>query len=554
MIQKVIIRNFKKFGNLEFDLSDHIVIAGPNNSGKTSILQAIATWSELAFHWLKNSPNIVREEDGNYPSIKLNLFRFFCVPLVNFDHLWPNKDVQESVVIWLHSSHWKVGFELVYHYEEIALLRPLKDVDEIDLKKFIDDPIKPIYIPPHSGINIEEPPYDDRIISPTLAKAQSGKILRNMVWLVSRDETKWEILQSVIRSFFGYELDDLHVSEKITLRYRHWQDGPLFDLSNAASGFLQVLMVYSALLYKESSIVLIDEPDAHLHILLQGKMYHNLQLIAKQSNSQLIISTHSERMINATSEDRLRVIGEEIYSVPDKRKILDTLYLENVEIYLARVEPGILYVEGQTDLLILKEWSRVLEHPLSDFLQHPFSWETAQHEWTSLKHFSALRLIVPDLYGAELCDSNGRDRSISDSLPAGMIRLYWDRYEIENYLIHPTAIFRFVEDLFGIEMAEKFSEDLQENLPPAFLRNPFQESDLLTNTKGKTILNNMFQRVGVSFAERDYFQLASQMKKEEIHPEVLVKLDMIADHFSISSQTMSNSRSGSTHRLTLERQ
>jgi len=208
--------------------------------------------------------------------------------------------------------------------------------------------------------------------------------------------------------------------------------------------------------------------------------------------------------------------------------------LENVEIYLARVEPGILYVEGHTDLLILQEWSRILEHPLSDFLQHPFSWETAQREWTSTKHFSALRMMVPDLWGAELCDSNGRDRSISDSLPAGMIRLYWYRYQIENYLIHPTSIYRFVKNSFGIDMAENVRVDMQENLPLAFLRNPFQASDLLTSTKGKTILNNTFQRVGLNVAERDYFQLASQMNKDEIHTEVIEKLDMIANHFSIS--------------------
>ncbi|MCY4224540.1 MAG: AAA family ATPase, partial [Bacteroidetes bacterium] len=217
MIQKVIIRNFKKFGNLEFDLSDHIVIAGPNNSGKTSILQAIATWSELASQWLKKSPTPEREEDGNYPSLKLNLFRFYCVPLVNYDHLWHNKDVQESIVLWLHTTHWKVGFELIYHYEEIALIRPVKDVDEIDLKKFLDDPISPIYIPPHSGIDTEEPPYDDRIISPTLSKAQPGKILRNLVWIVGQDKTKWETLKDLIRSFFGYELDDLRIFLNLTL-------------------------------------------------------------------------------------------------------------------------------------------------------------------------------------------------------------------------------------------------------------------------------------------------------------------------------------------------
>jgi len=535
MIHKVIIQNFKKFGILKFDLSDHMVIAGPNNSGKTSILQAIATWSELSSQWLKNSPNLAREDDGNYSTIKLNLLRFYCVPLINFDHLWPDKDIQKSVVIWLHTSDWNVGFELIYHYEEIALLRPLKNVDEIDLKKFLNDPISPIYIPPHSGIDLEEPPYDGRIISPTLAKAQSGKILRNLVWIVSQDKIKWGKLQRVIRSFFGYELDEPIVSERILLNYRHWRNGPMFDLSNAASGFLQVLMVFSALLYKESSVVLLDEPDAHLHILLQGKMYQDLQSIARQNNAQLIIATHSERLINATSKNHLRLISNEMYSVADKRKMLDTLFLENVEIYLANVEPGILYVEGQTDLFILKEWSQVLEHPLSDFLQRPFTWETAQHEWNAPKHFSALRLMVPDFCGAELCDSNGRNRSIVDSVPEGMIRLYWERYEIENYLIHPNAIYRFVENSFGTEMAEKINADMQEHLPPAFLRNPFQKSDLLINTKGKTILNKMFQRVGLNFAKRDYFQIAAQMKKEEIHPEVIEKLDMIADHFSIAS-------------------
>ena len=45
MIRKVVVSNFKKFEQQEFDIPDHLVIAGPNNSGKTSLLQAIAAWS-----------------------------------------------------------------------------------------------------------------------------------------------------------------------------------------------------------------------------------------------------------------------------------------------------------------------------------------------------------------------------------------------------------------------------------------------------------------------------------------------------------------------------
>ncbi|MCY4170499.1 MAG: hypothetical protein OXF08_02745 [Bacteroidetes bacterium] len=52
----------------------------------------------------------------------------------------------------------------------------------------------------------------------------------------------------------------------------------------------------------------------------------------------------------------------------------------NVDICNAQIEAGILYIEGPTDIAILKEWAVILEHPLEEFLVSPFSWETAQSE------------------------------------------------------------------------------------------------------------------------------------------------------------------------------
>ena len=42
MITKVVIRRFKRFDEVTFDIPGHIVLAGPNNTGKTTLLQAIA--------------------------------------------------------------------------------------------------------------------------------------------------------------------------------------------------------------------------------------------------------------------------------------------------------------------------------------------------------------------------------------------------------------------------------------------------------------------------------------------------------------------------------
>ena len=44
MLTKLIIRNFKRFTSAEIELGNPVVFVGPNNSGKTTALQAITLW------------------------------------------------------------------------------------------------------------------------------------------------------------------------------------------------------------------------------------------------------------------------------------------------------------------------------------------------------------------------------------------------------------------------------------------------------------------------------------------------------------------------------
>ena len=538
MIRRVVVNNFKKFGQQEFDIPDHLVIAGPNNSGKTTLLQAIAVWSEIAFQWSENNPDLAKEKDGNYPSTNLNSERFYSVPLADFEHLWKDKNVQESASVCLHTHQWKIGFEIIYKETELATIRPAKDVDENDLEKYIDDPLIPIYIPPLSGVDIKESPFDPVVIPARLARAQAGSVLRNLLLAVSLDADKWQKLQQVIRSFFGYELLPPSSGAEIYVRYQHSAQGSWYDLSSAASGFLQVLLVYAALLYKEASVVLIDEPDAHLHILLQEKMYRDLCEHARQSSSQLVIATHSERLIDAADKENLRLLAGELRKVNDKRKVKRTLSLDNTEILLAETERKILYVEGKTDIDILRGWASVLKHPLLQFLEKPFWRPTAEEEKHFVtNHFSSLQLIVPNFQGIELRDGDNKGSRNTSSSPKGMRRLFWDRYEIESYLIHPEAIARFVESVDGKQAANQAEAYMKGYLPPALYETPFESFATLKQTKGKDILAEIMQEAGLILREDEYYQIAEQMTKEEIHPEVVEKLDAIAKQFNCPSIT-----------------
>jgi predicted ATPase len=52
MIAKVKIEFFKRFPNATFEVGDEVVLAGPNNPGKTTLLQAVAVWNLAMQRWL----------------------------------------------------------------------------------------------------------------------------------------------------------------------------------------------------------------------------------------------------------------------------------------------------------------------------------------------------------------------------------------------------------------------------------------------------------------------------------------------------------------------
>lgn len=549
MINRVVVDNFKKFDRADFKTKGHLVIAGPNNSGKTTLLQAIAAWSEIASMWRSYNPDISREEDGNYPSINLNLLRFYSVPLADFDHLWKDKNIRRPASVWLHTDEWEIGFQILHKETELASIRPAKEVSEDDLEKYRHKPLLPVYIPPLSGPDIREPLFDPVVIPARLARMQAGSVLRNLLLAISQDQEKWSKLQEIVRDFFGYELMHPSGGAEVLARYRHSSNDVSYDMSSGASGFLQVLTVYAVLLSREASVVLIDEPSAHLHVPLQDKMYRSLYEHARKSGSQLIVSTHSESLVKAVDPRHLYVMRSDgLKAVADgieQAALVNVLkVLDNEEMVLVQEaeNPGILYVEGHTDISILREWAGVLGHRLHSFLEKPF-WKPAVYDARdqgegigSGDHFEALKLVRGDVKGIELHASDGRECE-PRTLNNGLERIFWRRYEIESYLVYPEAIVRFAESIGGEEAAGKAREYIRNVFPPIVLRTPLEDEShfFLAGTKAKDVLSAVLSRAGICEA-RDYSQIAALMKKEEVHPEVTEKLDKIADCLGIEKE------------------
>ncbi len=309
MIRRVIVSRFKKFHLFDSNLEERMVIAGPNNSGKSTLLQVLATWAELGEIWLRSIADLGCQDYQRLHRVEVNVASLGTLALSSFDQLWHNRDTREPITIRVLADDWDVGFELSYQDATTAIVEPLTDISAPQLDAYANNPPKALYVPSLSGLDIDEPEYSEGVVTTRLAHGKGGMVLRNMVQATSRDDAKWRTLQNTIKSFFGFELSRPSGVDPITVRYRHSVTDHWYDLLNGAAGFLQTLLVQSALLHSSATLFLIDEPDAHLHVLLKAKMYRLIREHCDENDCQVLIATHSGS-IHVGNQARIRLFSD----------------------------------------------------------------------------------------------------------------------------------------------------------------------------------------------------------------------------------------------------
>jgi len=547
MIRSVTIRRFKRFEEISFDLNGrHVVLAGPNNMGKTTILQAVSAWT-LAFRKWKER-NDFRKHGGYYAKVPIARQAFSAVPLRRYDLMWANRDYKGNIEIEIKSTEgWSISMEFIADSTEQIFVRPVRSIDPGVLRTA---DVQSVFVPAMTGLSKEEPLYaNPETVADLLGQAKPGDVLRNLLHQANQSEAAWAELCHSIRNLFGYQLIPPDAAGAyIVAEYRVGQDGPEFDISSGGSGFQQVLMLLTFLNIRPATVLLLDEPDAHLHVILQDSIYGELRAVAERQRSQLVIATHSEVIIDSVEPRELWIVlqsARPLSENAEKSNLIKSLrVLSNTDIMLAREAEGILYVEGHTDLDILRAWAKALGHRSADLLKRvfwkPTVWETrtGADGIQARDHYDALKLVREDLPGLVLLDGDTRAPS-TPITGEGLQRLRWNRYEIENYLVHPEALKRFVVQKVGFDAAGPHLEDLErhfeETYPPAFFKNPLKDTPLLKNTKARTdLIPPALDAAGLpGFPYTSYYEIAAIMKPEEIHPEVVEKLDLIMEAFGL---------------------
>lgn len=315
---------------ISVDLGPVTILVGANGSGKSSILKAL--------HW---SIRCARLRDG---SGKVTLERMDYVPSRDFLELAHKKRIQNKDDL----PKIKVGFIDDHDSETRISISAARN--DAGVKVSIDGPLasaltaenpQTAYIPGLAGLAEVETVLATPVLRRRAASGEGGSVLRHILLdLAEYNDTASNHLELIelnrwvekvipgVRFWVKFDrIRDVNIDAQfwtpdmaVAGRSIEFQRKPL---EMAGTGFLQVVQIFAYLLTFKPRLLLIDEPDAHLHPGTQEALIRAIEEAALEfPDTQFLISTHSPSLVRACgAETKVHWIENGTIRVEDENRV-----------------------------------------------------------------------------------------------------------------------------------------------------------------------------------------------------------------------------------------
>ena len=574
MISRLTLTNFKSVGEQVYDFTRFDLLVGRNNSGKSTILQALAIWQFCVdeFHRSKRT--------GSKQGIQVVLPNFTALPVPEFNLLWKDRVIrqwphgkakQEYILIgirveWQLPTGEKDSFGVDLRYHSPQTMYAIPSDGWLKFRTFDKQGHLPViaYVPPFSGLETTEKWLDISPIRQQVGKGQPGSVLRNVLLQVCpspkrgqdgrvakdyKPSADWLELATMVERWFSVRIiEPEYHSEKdvyITVEYR--QNGKDYDIISGGSGFHQTLTLLAFLYGYKPTTILLDEPDAHLHVNLQREILDYFKRKSLERNTQFLIATHAEEFVRGVDVSQivslLSQVPKRVQSNPEVLRAMAEV--SNEEITRLMPSPYVLYVEGESDERMLRAWAeRCNAQAAMDKVcfKSMGGGEKKSMKARADEHFDALKLVIPEISRVMLFDYDSEAAYHPE--PGNVALAEWKRKNIENYLLVPSAWKRAAvsmmqcgeDDIFAqpvLQVIDNFFSDQNLTLPRGGLwRNV--SANVFSVVDGKRILfendDSLFHQLRNGSPSLNLIreQVAASMVAEEIHEDVHVFFGKLA--------------------------
>lgn len=291
------IERFKRVHKAEIQLSDINVLIGANNAGKSSMLQGVhfcagaavaarrldkATFTQQSLLYCP-ARNFVDLRNGD-PYQNQSAFGYLRVRAVVGDD-----DEQYTVRVYRGRNEGNVGCERHGNPAIGAMVTA-----------FI--PPFSVYVPGLAGIPEVEEYRSESVVRKGVASGDANLYLRNVLLLIKNKKLLPELTQLMKLIFpnFSIEIkfDQVHDSH-IEVLVQAGANQTKKPIELIGTGVLQTLQIFSYATLFKPKLLLLDEPDSHLHPDNQGLLAESFVALVENLETKIIVSTHSRHLVEA---------------------------------------------------------------------------------------------------------------------------------------------------------------------------------------------------------------------------------------------------------------
>lgn len=299
ILKAVRIRRFKRVADAPMDLKELNVFVGANNSGKSSIIQALhfgvalLQSIQLAEKWPKSKTL----------STSLNPIQLIYSPSEDVYALGPGgklfEDEAQATSLEFTLSNGEMCSVTARKGRNRNILVAVENVDAAKKMASLDQPFS-VFSPGLAGIAKRENYVSDGVLFRMLARGDANLVLRNIL-LRLWGQDAWHNFISDLRDIFPnleIQIDfDEKTDEFIDAKIKAGANWVPLEL--AGTGVLQATQILSYIHRFGPSMVVLDEPDSHLHPNNQRLLCALLRKVSEEIGTQILLTTHSRHVIDA---------------------------------------------------------------------------------------------------------------------------------------------------------------------------------------------------------------------------------------------------------------
>lgn len=469
---KIRVRKFKKIDDVEVNLSPINIFIGTNNSGKSSFIQgiqfAISACQTLELQsagWVKNRIKTLALDSKDFlytPTSDISFLyhgKRLSGSRTREDRNWIEFDFSNGIESKIRISRGKNGgFTTLLEGKELG-----DDLSSISTPYCV-------YVPGIAGIPILEKFEVPIAVKKSATRGDSNNYLRNILNTIHSDQAKWRAFIDSVNSIYGgVELSvefNENVSEYI---YVYVTSGGIrLPLDSIGTGLLQVIQIFAYIEYFSPKLILLDEPDSHIHPTKQKDLARELINRVKINPSLTVVfSTHSRYILEAL-ENEAKVIhfqsGSAIEDVRSSAILLDIGAADADYLFSKKQLKYVIVTEDKVDNIsekkeFLKKF--LIANGLSEdeFVLHSYEGCTKVEFAKILQSFVRKQIptakVILHVDRDQRVDGDRELEKLKEDCKSRDILLFVTKYqEIESYFCTPDNIHR----VYGIPMDQALHE------------------------------------------------------------------------------------------------